>query len=37
MVAKHFYQSDLIEDSNIHFGETYRTVAAIPWSHGRKT
>ena len=31
-----FYQSDLIEDSNIHFGETIAPVNALPWSHGRK-
>ena len=31
-----FYQGDLIEDSNIHFGETIAPVAAMPWSHGRK-
>src|SRR5580765_5593257 len=31
-----FYQSDLIEDRNVHFGETIAPVAAMPWSHGRK-
>ena len=31
-----FYQSDLIEDRNVHFGETIAPVNALPWSHGRK-
>ena len=31
-----FYQGDLIEDRNIHFGETIAPVNALPWSHGRK-
>lgn len=31
-----FFQGDLIEDRNIHFGETVSPAFAQPWSHGRE-
>jgi hypothetical protein len=31
-----FYQGDIVEDRNIHFGENVAPDFAMPWSHGRK-